>query len=370
VHALTTIGVSEANQGLDAGWAKLEASAERAVSAGLEEDAARALINLVEAGKDLRRYDRVDQYLDKAMAYVVDHDLDLYRRRLTSDLAEVALERGRWDEAAERANALVAESRTAPVVRAKALAVIGRLRARRGHGDPWAPLDEALALIGPSGDTQDLCPTYAARSEAAWLQGDDARAEARRGLAQAVLFPGDAWWLGEAGFWAWRAGLIEQLPDGSAQPYLLHAAGDHREAALAWQRVGCPYHQAQALTDSADEGELRHALELSHALGAQPLARLASGRLRAIGAVGIARGPRHSTRRNPLSLTDREVEVLTLLSDELSNAEIAERLVVSPKTVDHHVAAIFRKLGVHDRAAARDHAARLKLKDRQTREET
>ncbi len=241
----------------------------------------------------------------------------------------------------------------------------GRLRARRGHEDPWAPLDEALVLIGPSGDNQDLCPIYAARSEAAWLQGDGARAsdESRRGLEQALRQPNDAWWLGDAAFWAWRAGLIEQLPDGVPQPYLLHAAGHHRQAGLAWQRVGCPYHQAQALADSTDEGDLRHSLELLHALGAQPLARRVRGRLHAIGAVGVARGPRHSTRRNPFSLTDREVEVLTLVSDELSNAEIAERLVVSPKTVDHHVAAIFRKLGVHDRAAARRQAAHFGVKD-------
>jgi DNA-binding CsgD family transcriptional regulator len=246
------------------------------------------------------------------------------------------------------------------LIRARALAVIGRIRARRGQGDPWAPLEEALALIGPWGDNQDLSPVYAARSEAAWLHGDKARAreEARRGLAQAVRHPHDAWWLGETAFWAWRARLIEQLPEAAAQPYLLHTTGMLHDAALLWQKLGCPYHQAQVLADSAQETDLRLSLELAHALGAQPLARYVRERLRAMGASQIARGPHRSTRQNPFHLSDREVEVLDLLGTELSNAQIAERLVLSPKTVEHHVAAIFRKLGVHDRVAA-GHQARL-----------
>jgi len=354
VHALTTIGLSEAFLGMETGWTRLEESAKRAKAAGLEEDAARALINLVETGRDLRRYDRADRFRDEAVAYVEDHDLDLYRRRLNGDLAELALERGQWDEAAERADALMTDSRTAPLIRAKGLAVIGRLRARRGDGDPWAPLDEALELVGPAGDHQDLCPTYAARTEAAWLQRDVTRAaeEARRGLALATRYPNDVWWLGEAGFWAWRTGLIRELPGGTPLPYLLHATGHHHEAGIAWQRVGCPYHQAQALADSAEEADLRNALPLLNALDAQPLARVVRDRLRAIGARSIARGPRRSTRRHPARLTEREVEVLAQLRDGRSNADIAERLVVSPKTVDHHVSAILRKLGVHDRAAA------------------
>ena len=56
--------------------------------------------------------------------------------------------------------------------------------------------------------------------------------------------------------------------------------------------------------------------------------------------------PRPRTRANPGGLTDRQLEVLGLLADELTNAEIADRLVVSVRTVDHHVAAILSKLNV------------------------
>ena len=60
----------------------------------------------------------------------------------------------------------------------------------------------------------------------------------------------------------------------------------------------------------------------------------------------------------PAGLTAREVEVATLLAEGLTNAEIADRLVVSAKTVDHHVSAILAKLGVPTRAAAANLAAR------------
>jgi DNA-binding NarL/FixJ family response regulator len=75
----------------------------------------------------------------------------------------------------------------------------------------------------------------------------------------------------------------------------------------------------------------------------------------------VPRGPRPRTRENPAGLTAREIEVVTLLAQGLRNAEIAERLVVSQKTVDHHVSAILRKLDVRTRGEAAGAAARLGL---------
>ncbi|HVH22238.1 MAG TPA: helix-turn-helix transcriptional regulator, partial [Pseudonocardia sp.] len=59
-----------------------------------------------------------------------------------------------------------------------------------------------------------------------------------------------------------------------------------------------------------------------------------------------------STRANPAGLTQRQLDVLDLLADGLTNAEIAERLVVSVRTVDSHVAAVLAKLGVRTRREA------------------
>jgi DNA-binding NarL/FixJ family response regulator len=67
------------------------------------------------------------------------------------------------------------------------------------------------------------------------------------------------------------------------------------------------------------------------------------------------------TRRNPGRLTPRESEVLGLVTQGLRNAEIADRLVLSERTVDHHVAAILRKLDARTRAEASVKAVRLGL---------
>jgi len=67
------------------------------------------------------------------------------------------------------------------------------------------------------------------------------------------------------------------------------------------------------------------------------------------------------TRQNPSNLTPRELEVLGHVAQGLSNAQIAERLVLSEKTVDHHVSAILRKLGVRTRGQASVEAVRLGL---------
>jgi len=66
----------------------------------------------------------------------------------------------------------------------------------------------------------------------------------------------------------------------------------------------------------------------------------------------VLRGPRASSRANPSGLTTREAEVLALLAEGLSYAEVAQRLVLSRKTVSHHVSAVLRKLGEPSRTRA------------------
>ena len=76
------------------------------------------------------------------------------------------------------------------------------------------------------------------------------------------------------------------------------------------------------------------------------------GRLRERGVTGVPRGSSPATRANPAGLTDRQLDVLGLLVDGLSNAEIAARLVISRRTADHHVSAILGKLDARSRGEA------------------
>jgi DNA-binding CsgD family transcriptional regulator len=147
-----------------------------------------------------------------------------------------------------------------------------------------------------------------------------------------------------------------------AEPYRLLVDGDPVGAAHVWTRLGCPYEAALALSDAPGEEALREALGIVIGLGAPPAIRIIRQRLRALGARSIPAGPHVATRERPFGLTRREGEVLELICAEHTNAEIAAKLFISAKTVDHHVSSILTKLDVPSRAAAR-RAARLRPVD-------
>jgi DNA-binding NarL/FixJ family response regulator len=109
-----------------------------------------------------------------------------------------------------------------------------------------------------------------------------------------------------------------------------------------------------------DEEALAEAIDIARALGAEPLTRRIAERMRDLG-LRIPQGPREATRTNPAGLTARQLEVLALLAEGLTNAEIAERLVVSPRTAEHHVAAVLTKLGATTRREAARRASDLQI---------
>jgi DNA-binding CsgD family transcriptional regulator len=267
---------------------------------------------------------------------------------------------GRWDEGAAVAREVLAHSGTT-ISTITALVALGRLRARRGDPAAAAALDDALALAQPGGHLQRLGHVHAARAEAAWLAGDDERTLAEAlAVYPLALEKRHLWFAGELAYWQWKAGALDDAPGWIAEPYRLQLAGDAHGAAEAWRARGCPYEAARALAEADDEAALLEALVELEALGAVPAARQVRERLRSLGAA-IPRGPRPATRENPAALTGRELEVLRLLAEGLRNADVAKRLVLSPRTVDHHVSAILRKLGARTRGEAAAAALRLGL---------
>jgi DNA-binding CsgD family transcriptional regulator len=241
-----------------------------------------------------------------------------------------------------------------------ALIVLGRLQARRGERDAEATLADAWRRAVHTGELQRLGPAAAARAEHAWLEGDLAAVkEVARPAYELAASRGDAWSRAELAHWLWRAGDPAPPAPDDPEPYARSLAGDWEGSAAAWERLGFAYDRAEALSDAADEDARLEALARFEALGALRSAASLRRRLRAAGVRRIPRGPRAASRAGPAGLTPRETEVLDLVVRGATNAEIAQELVISPKTVDHHVSAVLTKLGVGSRREAGAAAERL-----------
>ena len=328
-------------------------------AAGLEADAAITRVVIARTAARFRMHDVAGRHIGAGLAYCEGIDFDVYRYYLLSWQAKLQLAAGRWSEAAQTAEICLAEP--CPFARIHALVALGLVRARRGDPDPWTPLDEALELAQPRRELQWIAPVAIARAEAAWLEGRNDAAVAATDAAFEFSRSKESPYTTGLAYWRWRAGLETEVPVTQDDPYTLEMAGQWARAAESWTMIGCPYESALALAGSADEPDLRQALTELQRLGARPAAGIVTRRLHQRGVRSVPRGPRRATQDNPASLTAREVEVLALIAQGLRNADIAERLFLSRKTVDHHVSAILRKLDVRTRRGASAEAARLGL---------
>jgi DNA-binding NarL/FixJ family response regulator len=133
--------------------------------------------------------------------------------------------------------------------------------------------------------------------------------------------------------------------------------GEWREAADRWTEIGAPMWVALSLAHLPDLDSARRALEILDDIGA-PTVRAAVLRDRRAAGFSLPRGPRSPERVDGAGLTTRELDVLALLVEGLSNAGIADALVLSPKTVGHHVSSVLAKLGEPTRARAAAAAVR------------
>ena len=352
-HALNNLGSTRLRIGDVEGYVLLEESLEIAVREQYDDHVGRAYANLAWTALDYRDYPKAERYIEDGLAYARRRELAGNIYYLTAERARLGFERGKWQEAEQDALWVLGRPEEPGITRLPALATLSRLRVRRGDADADETLAEATRLAEPTGELQRIGPIAVAGAELAWLRDDrqgieSAIADAYR-LASAVLQP---WITDELAFWVWRA--TETIGPLATQetPYVMQMTGRWQEAAKAWAEIGSPYEQAIALMDSDDPPYLLDALEILDGLQAAPAAAKVRRQLRRLGVTRVPRGPRKQTRSHPAGLTPRQTDVLELVADGLTNADIAARLFVSPKTVDHHVSALLSKLGASSRQEA------------------
>jgi DNA-binding CsgD family transcriptional regulator/tetratricopeptide (TPR) repeat protein len=328
-----------------------------AISAGLHAEAGRAMANLYSCHVQMRQFTTGERYYTDGLAYCDEHDVATYGNFLRGERIGVLERLGWWDEAVALSSEMLSRPGVSPLSRACALKTLGLIGARRGEPGYWAHLDEAVATAESNGESQRIIPARLARTEARWLEGDLDSAVSEASLAAQVSDGCDSWLAGEVGVWLLRTGSARAPRRDCAGPYRLQLDGDLEQAVQAFASQDCRYEAAMTLCDAGDESSLREAVRIFHELGAPAAARIARQKMRQAGMRSVPAGPRTATREHALGLTRREREVLDLIGEGCTNAQIAARLFISARTVDHHVSAVLAKLGAPTRTAAASFAA-------------
>jgi DNA-binding CsgD family transcriptional regulator/tetratricopeptide (TPR) repeat protein len=355
------VGTARVLMGDDDGLEVLQRGLDVAQTMRLDQTASVAWNNVVYYHQVSRRPVAALKSAAEALAFTSRRDLRGDAQSIEGMVAETLVDAGRYEEAIELAQSMLSTGGCEGALRFSPLLATARAKIRLGDSNAADILDELLEMGERAEEPQLTCPTRAARAEAAWLDGDLERmaAEAVAGLAE-LPEPGSPWIRGELVLALWRAEGRIWKSDWIADAFLRHASGDFVGAAAIWRERGCVYDEADALGDSDDESDLRRAFEILDGLGARPRSKVVLQRMRELGVRSIPRPASAATKANPMGLTNREVEVATCLVEHLTNDEIAARLFISPKTVDHHVSAVLGKLGVSSRReAARITAASL-----------
>ena len=380
--------------------------------AGNAQDIGRGYVELGEVMRIQGRFDAALEVMREGEAEVQRYGRqDSDGSFMAVNAAEDLLRLGRWEETRTQLDEL-SRRRLGPTAKVLYESVAGRLDVACGRfDDAEAEFARVRELWQPGGPTESLPAVYAGWAESFLWRGDPAGASerVREGFAaigdavdplnMPVLFNVGARAAADAGDPPAAAeellvGLEELLrqhsiggfvpPDSAAhlaacRAEVARARGEPgaelwTAARSAWERVGQPYPAAYAawregearlLDDrqrAAASEPLRAAASAAERLGAGPLRqrvlRLAEwGRLdlgeRAPAAAAVAPAP--------AGLTARELQVLRLIAEGLTDREIAERLVISVKTASHHVSHILGKLNARGRVEAASKAQQLGL---------
>jgi DNA-binding CsgD family transcriptional regulator/tetratricopeptide (TPR) repeat protein len=359
-YTLNAMGLGLVESGGTDGVHLLDRALRVGLDADLPEAAGRAYTSLQEACISFQRFDEAERHYTEGMAFCDGHELGVYTACLMGWRTVALLLVGRWPEAEGLCRVMQTKRGISPINLLNPTRVLAGIKGRRGETGAWAMLDEAAAMSDATGDPQWIIPVHAVRAELRWLSGHSTLAleEARSGYEQG-LGRVDPWTLGQVAIWLARllgpAAITADLPE----PYTLEITGQHAAAADAFERIGRTYDAAIVRLQSSQEDQIRKAICTFDTLGAEAASTRARRRMRELGIGNIPRGPRPATRSAPGGLTAREQEVLVLLVEGLPDKAISHRLVISERTVHHHVSAILAKIGVTSRSAAGREAVRM-----------
>lgn len=365
-QGLVTVATAMLFSGEAQGRKLMEAGLQLALAHGLHEQAARAYTNYSEYAIVMRDWAVAERLVLEGIAFDVKHGLDSWTGYLTGRHAQLRLEQGRLDEAETLARgALSIEGRTL-LMRLPAMTSLAITRSRLAAPDALALLQEALANALAMREQQRLTPVRLGLIEHLALGGqhDEARVHLQAVLdfGTQLLRPWDA---GAVRVWAARlkVAVDETVGREPTPAQALELAGDPDGAARALDRLNAPFEAAVCRLMAAHAGgaeqaraRLEAALQGFGAFGCEAgilaCRRVAAGQGRALARPARRRGPYRAARSHPLGLTAKEVQVLALLTEGASNAEIAKRVSRSERTVEHHVSAVLSKLNAANRLEA------------------
>ena len=363
-HALNNVGGvkmrirSTRQQGLDLAHQSLEI----ALKNSYPEHVARAYANLAGNTVKMKEYELAKTILADGINYCEESDLDTYPVYLLANKARLNLDTGNWNETFQIAENILKYENQPHIVRIEVLLVAATIKMRTGEADPLPLLLEAKEIAFQMMEPQRVIPLIIALLEYEWLTGTTQVTQNEITITISLIEHIDnIYESGEFAFWLLKARKQKlEVKKEIYEGYNLNCADDITKASNLWKRLGCSYQRALILFEGNDDNK-REALEIVHRLGAEAVYEKMRFEMRATGIKKIPRGIRRSTQSNPANLTTREIDILRLLRDGLHNKEIAAKLFISPKTVDHHVSSIFFKLEVTSRSNAVQEAKRLQI---------